>query len=84
MEIQRRINFVVTACAKGLRDVKGKKEELVVENGSPNVGTEQKKSTGQTTGGPRSKYKHRRTPTLLKNIRNIRICMKKKKHLSFP
>ena len=40
MEIQRRIDFVGTACAKGLRDVKIKKEELVVENGSPNVGTE--------------------------------------------
>ena len=40
MEIQRRIDFVGTACVKGLRDVKVKKEELVVENGSPNVGTE--------------------------------------------
>ena len=38
-----------------------------------------KKSTGQTIGGPSSKYKHRRTSTLLHNIRNIRICMKKKK-----
>ena len=39
-----------------------------------------KKSTGQTIGGPSSKYKHRRTSTLLHNIRNIRICMKKKKN----
>ena len=40
MEIQRRIDFVGTACVKGLRDVNVKKEELVVENGSPNVETE--------------------------------------------
>ena len=40
MEIQRRIDFVDTACVKGLRNVNVKKEELVVENGSPNVGTE--------------------------------------------
>ena len=40
MEIQRRIDLVSTACVKGLKDVKVKKEELVVENGSPNMGTE--------------------------------------------
>ena len=39
-----------------------------------------KKSTGQTTGAPSSKYKHRRASTLLHNIRNIRICMEKKKN----
>ena len=31
-----------------------------------------------TTDSPSSKYKHRRPLTLLHNIRNIRICMKKK------
>ena len=31
-----------------------------------------------TTGSPSSKYKHRRTSALLRNIRNIRICMGKK------
>ena len=31
-----------------------------------------------STGKPSSKYKHRRTSTLLRNIRNIRICMVKK------
>ena len=77
MEIQRRIDFVGATCVKGLRDVKVKKEESVVENSSPN-GLSIKKSTGQTTGAPSSKYKHRRASTLLHNIRNIRICMKKK------
>ena len=32
-------------------------------------------STSEITGSPGSKYKHRRTSTLLHNIRNIRICM---------
>ena len=32
----------------------------------------------ETTGSPRSKYEHRRTLALLRNIRNIRICMGKK------
>ena len=36
MEIQRRIDFVGATCVKGLRDVKVKKEESVVENSSPN------------------------------------------------
>ena len=40
MEIQRRIDFVGTACVKGLKDVGVTKEELVVENGRPNMGTE--------------------------------------------
>ena len=31
-----------------------------------------------TTGSPSSKYEHRRTSALLRNIRNIRICMGKK------
>ena len=31
----------------------------------------------ETTGSPRSKYEHRRTSALLRNIRNIRICMGK-------
>ena len=85
MESQRRIDFVSTACAKGLRNVKVKKEELVVENGSPNVGTEHEEinTAGQTTGSPCSKYKHRRKSTWLHDIRNIRICMEKK-NLSFP
>ena len=30
------------------------------------------------TGNPSSKYEHRRTSALLRNIRNIRICMGKK------
>ena len=30
-----------------------------------------------STGSPSSKYEHRRTSTLLHNIRNIRICMEK-------
>ena len=30
------------------------------------------------TGSPSSKYKHRRASALLRNIRNIRICMGKK------
>ena len=46
-------------------------------------GLSMKKSTGQTTGGPRSKYKHRRTSTMLHNIRNIRICMEKKNTYRF-
>ena len=33
------------------------------------------------TGSPSSKYEHRRTSALLRNIRNIRICMEK--NLSF-
>ena len=33
---------------------------------------------GLTTGSPRSKYEHPRTSALLRNIRNIRICMGKK------
>ena len=33
---------------------------------------------GSTTGSPSSKYEHRRTLSLLRNIRNIRICMGKK------
>ena len=41
-------------------------------------GLSMKKSTGQTTGAPSSKYKHRRASTLLHNIRNVRICMEKK------
>ena len=32
----------------------------------------------ETTGSPSSKYEHRRQTTLLRNIRNIRICMGKK------
>ena len=32
----------------------------------------------ETTGSPRSKYEHPRTSALLRNIRNIRICMGKK------
>ena len=36
------------------------------------------KPGGFTTGSPSSKYEHRRTPALLRNIRNIRICMGKK------
>ena len=35
-----------------------------------------------TTGSPRSKYQHRRTSSLLRNIRNIRICMGKKPIIS--
>ena len=31
-----------------------------------------------TTDSPSSKYKHRRTSTLLHNIRNVRNCMEKK------
>ena len=31
-----------------------------------------------TTGNPSSKYEHRRTLALLRNIRNIKICMGKK------
>ena len=31
-----------------------------------------------TTGSPSSKYEHRRTSALLRNIQNIRICMGKK------
>ena len=38
-------------------------------------------STSEITGSPGSKYKHRRTSTLLHNIRNIRICMGKKTFL---
>ena len=30
------------------------------------------------TGSPSSKYEHRRTSALLRNIRNTRICMGKK------
>ena len=30
------------------------------------------------TGSPSSKYEHRRTSALLRNVRNIRICMGKK------
>ena len=36
-------------------------------------------SLGKITGSPSSKYEHRRTSALLRNIRNIRICMGKKK-----
>ena len=32
----------------------------------------------ETTGSPSSKYEHRRQTALLRNIRNIRICMGKK------
>ena len=32
----------------------------------------------QTTGCPSSKYEHRETSALLRNIRNVRICMGKK------
>ena len=35
-----------------------------------------------STGSPSSKYEHRRASALLRNIRNIRICMGK--NLSFP
>ena len=35
-------------------------------------------SISEITGCPSSKYKHRRTSALLRNIRNIRICMGKK------
>ena len=31
-----------------------------------------------STGSPSAKYEHRRTSALLRNIRNIRICMGKK------
>ena len=31
-----------------------------------------------TTGNPSSKYEHRRTSALLRNIQNVRICMGKK------
>ena len=34
--------------------------------------------TGAATGSPSSNYKHRRASVLLRNIRNIRICMGKK------
>ena len=34
--------------------------------------------SGVYTGSPSSKYDHRRTSVLLRNIRNIRICMGKK------
>ena len=38
-----------------------------------------KKRPGLNTSSPlSSKYKHRRTSALLRNIRNIRICMGKK------
>ena len=35
---------------------------------------------GLTTGSPSSKYEHPRTSALLRNIRNIRICMGKSYH----
>ena len=35
-------------------------------------------SLGKITGSPSSKYEHRRTSALLRNIRNVRICMGKK------
>ena len=35
-------------------------------------------STGFSTGSPSSKYEHRRTSALLRNIRNIKICIGKK------
>ena len=35
-------------------------------------------STGFSTGNPSSKYEHRRTSALLRNIRNIKICIEKK------
>ena len=34
--------------------------------------------SNDNTGRPSSKYEHRRTSALLRNIRNIRICMGKK------
>ena len=37
---------------------------------------------GYTTGNPSSKYEHRRASALLRNIRNIRICMEKKPFVS--
>ena len=36
------------------------------------------------TGSPSSKYEHRRASALLRNIRNIRICMGKKPIVSVP
>ena len=36
------------------------------------------KFSRNTTGSPSSKYEHRRTSALLRNIQNIRICMGKK------
>ena len=36
------------------------------------------KNVSVSTGSPSSKYEHRRTSALLRNIRNIRICMGKK------
>ena len=36
------------------------------------------KQINKATGSPSSKYEHRRTSALLRNIRNIRICMRKK------
>ena len=36
----------------------------------------------QVTGSPSSKYEHRRASALLRNIRNIRICMGKKPFVS--
>ena len=37
-----------------------------------------------TTGCLSSKYEHRRTSALLRNIRNIKICMGKKPIVSVP
>ena len=39
-------------------------------------------NSSETTGSPSSKYKHRRQTALLRNIRNIRICMGKKSIVS--
>ena len=36
------------------------------------------KPGGFTIGSPSSKYEHRQTPALLRNIRKIRICLGKK------
>ena len=50
--------------------------KLVIERAEMN--TLQLSKPYTPTGSPSSKYKHRRTSTLLHNIRNIRICMGKK------
>ena len=50
--------------------------KLVIERAEMN--TLQLSKPYTPTGSPSSKYKHRRTSTLLHNIRNIRICMEKK------
>ena len=38
----------------------------------------ERRKEDSSTGSPSSKYKHRRTSALLRNIPNIRICMGKK------